>query len=379
MTTIRRVGLTAAGLAAAGLAAMSVTTAACATAVILRRWRWGRPGYDVRGRTVLVTGGARGLGFLLAREFGRQGARVVIVSRTAEELARAERRLRADGCDVVAWPCDVRDPSQVARTVSEVVDRTGALDVLVNNAGVIQVTPLAHATLEDFKDSLDTHLWGPLHLVRECLPHMRQRGGGRILNISSIGGRVGVPHLVPYSVGKFALVGLSEGLRAELAGEHILVTTATPGLMRTGSHLRALVRGQHARETQWFGAGVVTPLSSMSAPRAARQMVRACLEGKAHVTPGVQARVAEVLNVVAPGLSAAVARLVTSYVLPGPSSAASADALREARAIGFGWLMPLLPNRAAVRHNIVPDLAAAYPGPAQPSASSTGSLPHATD
>jgi short-subunit dehydrogenase len=152
-------------------------------------------------------------------------------------------------------------------------------------------------------------------------------------------------------VGKFALVGLSEGLRPELMRDNVLVTTATPGLMRTGSHLRARIRGRHEREALWFGASVISSLTSMDARRAARQMVRACLDGRAHVTPGIQARLAEVLNIVAPELTAAAASIVTRHLLPGPSSAPSADQLREAREVGFGWLAPLLPQRAAVRNN----------------------------
>lgn len=319
--------------------------------LIVRRLSRAWAADDMRGRTVLITGGSRGLGYVLAGEFGRLGARVVIVARTEDELARAEAKLRAEGHDVTALVCDVRDETQVARTVAAVVDQTGGIDVLVNNAGVIQVAPLDHTHIEDYEDSLNTHFWGPVYLIRECLPHMRECGGGRILNVSSIGGRVAVPHLVPYSVGKFALVGLSEGLRSELSRHGIAVTTATPGLMRTGSHLRAQIRGRHEREALWFGASVVSSLTSMDARRAARQMVRACLRGEAHVTPGVQARLAEILNVAAPELTAAVASMVTRYLLPGPSTAPSADTLREARDVGFGWLTPVLPNRAAVRNN----------------------------
>lgn len=305
----------------------------------------------MQGRTVIVTGGARGLGYLLAREFGRQGARVFIAARTETELRHAEQTLRGSGLDVTALTCDIRDMADVVRMTSQVVALTGRIDVLVNNAGIIQVSPLDHTRLDDYEDSLNTHFWGPVYLIRECLPYMRARGEGRILNVSSIGGRVSVPHLAPYSVGKFALVALSDGLRAELARERILVTTATPGLMRTGSHLRARIRGRHRREALWFGAGVATSLTSMNAPRAARQMVRACLAGRAHVTPGVQARLAELINVAAPELSAMVAAGITRYLLPGPSANPSADTQREARDVGFGWLSPLLPNGAARRYN----------------------------
>ena len=103
---------------------------------------------------------------------------------------------------------------------------------MINNAGVIQVGPVEHMDLDDFGNSLDVHLWGPLYLSLAVLPHMKRRGAGRIVNISSIGGRVAVPHLLPYSVGKFALVGLSDALRVEMRRHGIYVTTVCPSSAR---------------------------------------------------------------------------------------------------------------------------------------------------
>ncbi len=311
-----------------------------AAALAVRSFR--RPRFDLNGRTVIVTGGGRGLGYLLAREFAWRGARVFITSRTTADLRRAERRLRDSGLDVTALSCDIREITQVARLVSQVVAQTGRIDVLVNNAGIVQMSPLDHTRLDDYEDSLATHLWGPMYLVRECLPYMRALGEGRILNVASIGGRIAIPHCAPYSVGKFALVGLSASLRAELARERILVTTATPGLMRTGAHVHARVRGRHQREAFWLGAGLATPLTSMNAARAARQMTRATLDGRAQVTPGIQARLAACLQAAAPELSATVSAALTRLVLPGPSSDSSADLVRVAGEVGFGALEPLL-------------------------------------
>lgn len=310
-----------------------------------------RARYDLHGRTVLITGGVRGLGLLLAREFGKRGAHLAIVSRTPSDIARAEDELRASGYAVTAECCDVRDPRAVADLVRLVVGRTGRLDVLVNNAGVIQAAPFEEAQLEDFQESLDTHFWGPLFLTREALPYLRRApGGARILNISSFGGRVGVPHLSAYSSGKFALVGLSETLRAELRKDGILVTTATPGLMRTGSHVKILLRGQHEKEALWFGAGIATSFTSMSGRRAARQLVAACVAGRAHVTPAGQFRLAEIGNVIAPELSAGVRAAVASQ-MPGPTHTAQGRIRRSTADVGFGVLEPLMPSAASRRNN----------------------------
>lgn len=315
-------------------------------------WLGSRPGrYDLQGRTVLITGGVRGLGLLLAREFGARGAHLVIVSRTPADIARAEDELRGHGYGVMAECCDVRDPQAVAELVRLVVARTGRLDVLVNNAGVIQAAPFEDAQLEDFQESIDTHFWGPLFLIREALPHLRRApGGSRILNISSFGGRVGVPHLSAYSSGKFALAGLSDTLRAELRQHGVLVTTATPGLMRTGSHVKIQLRGQHEKEALWFGAGVVTSFTSMAGDRAARQLVAACIAGRAHVTPGVQFRLAEIGNVVAPEISAGLRAAVASQ-LPPATGTAEGRARRSTGEVGFGFLEPVMPRAAAQQNN----------------------------
>lgn len=317
-----------------------------------RLWR-SRHRFPLDRRSVVITGGSRGLGLLLAREFGRLGATVAICSRTPSELEKAAADLRGRGIRTHASVCDVTNPEQVRRFVDEVVAATGRLDVLVNNAGVISMAPFANTTLADFERSLATHFWGPLHAILAARPYLR-RARGRILNISSIGGRVSVPHLLPYCAGKFALVGLSEGLRAELAREGIVVTTATPGLMRTGSHGRVRLRGRHRREAMFFAAAVATPLTSKNAGRAARAIVRACREGRAHATPGIQARIAGIVNVVMPELSAGIASMAATHLLPGPAHAADGDRVLTGRDVGFSWLGPLLPESAARRNNEMP-------------------------
>ena len=164
------------------------------------------------------------------------------------------------------------------------LDRWTNVDVLINNAGVIQVGPLEHMEHEDFENAMATHFWGPLHLMLELIPSMRRRGFGRIVNISSIGGRVAVPHLAPYSASKFALTGLSDAVRAELAPYGIRVTTVCPGLMRTGSPMNAQVKGQHEAEYAWFAIADSLPGFSMSAERAADQILSACAHGDPELT-----------------------------------------------------------------------------------------------
>jgi NAD(P)-dependent dehydrogenase (short-subunit alcohol dehydrogenase family) len=274
---------------------------------------------DFRGKVVVITGGSRGLGLLLARRFGGEGAKIVIAARDEEELARAESDLRARGVrDVLAVPCNVRLKNDVENLVRATIAAFGRLDVLVNNAGVIATGPFEHMTERDFDEEMDVHFWGPLHAILAALPVMRARGGGRIVNIASIGGKVAVPHLAPYCASKFALVGLSQALTAELRKDGIYVTTASPGLIRTGSPRNALFKGQNEREYTWFALGDSLPGISQSAERAADRIVNACRYGEPELITSLPAAVAARLHALVPWLSAEMAAALNTMLLPGP-------------------------------------------------------------
>lgn len=259
---------------------------------------------DLRGKVILITGGSRGLGFLMAREFVDAGSRVAICARDEQELETARHELEDRGADVLALRCNIADRTQVEALVHQVVTRFGEIDVLVNNAGIIQVGPLATMHLEDFEQAMDTNFWGAVYATLAVLPAMRARRSGRIVNITSIGSKVAVPHLIPYDCAKFALRGFSEGLRAELKKDGITVVTIVPGLMRTGSPVNALFKGQHAKEYTWFSLGDALPITAMSAQRAARRIVTATRRGEAEVTLSWQARLLGLVHDLFPGATA---------------------------------------------------------------------------
>src|SRR5690606_37780819 len=251
----------------------AVFAAAAAAYVAWRLVR--RRGDDIVGDVVLITGGSRGLGLLLAKEFAARGCRLVICARDEPELARAAHELRAGGAVVMSISCDVSRREQVEEMVQRATERFGRIDTLVNNAGIIQVGPLASMTISDFERAMDVMFWGALYPTLAVLPQMLDRRRGRIVNITSIGGKVAVPHLVPYDAAKFALVGLSQGLRAELKKDGISVTTIVPGLMRTGSPVQARFKGDQEKEFTWFSLASATPLTTISAERAAKRIVEA--------------------------------------------------------------------------------------------------------
>jgi short-subunit dehydrogenase len=189
---------------------------------------------------------------------------------------------------------------------------------LINNAGMIEIGPLEHMTREDFEHAMQLHFWAPYELVSQILPEMRTWGGGRIVNICSIGGKVAVPHLAPYSASKFALTGFSDAIRAELARDNIYVTTVAPGMMRTGSHVNAKFKGKHDMEFAWFAASAGAPLISMNADRAARKILAACRRGQPSLTLTFTARGAILGNALFPNLTGYLMRLVNRF-LPKPS------------------------------------------------------------
>ncbi len=307
--------------------------ASAAAGYALRRARR----YPLRGRAALVTGGTRGLGLLLARELGERGCRVAVCARNGDELRRAVTDLRTLGVEAHGITCDLRDRDQVRAMVAEAVDRLGGLDVVVNNAGIIHSAPLDSLGEAEFEDAMRIMFWAPLWVFTEARPHLR---GGVLVNITSVGGKISPPHLLPYACAKSAQVGLSEGLDAELTRDGIRVLTVVPGLMRTGSTVRASYAGRPALEYAWFSLLAGAPLVSMNAARAARRIVDAVQHGRRHLTLTPMARAATAVHGVAPGLTQAALRTM-NRALPGPGAEGPTTGL-EAAPRADRWGMRLL-------------------------------------
>ncbi|WP_299820443.1 SDR family oxidoreductase [uncultured Pontibacter sp.] len=284
--------------------------------------------YDFSGKTVLITGGSRGLGLVMARQLAKEGARLVLCARDEFELEDARMELAGKGADVLVQKCDVTVEQQVNDMITNVQNEYGPIDVLINNAGIISAGPIAEMTVQEFEEAMNTHFWGPVYTTLAVLPSMKARGEGRILNIASIGGKISVPHLVPYSASKFALVGLSEGLRAELMKYNITVTTANPGLMRTGSPRHAIVKGQHKQEYALFKILDSSLLTSKSAEATAKKILDALRHGDAEITTTLPAKMGARLHGVSPSLMTSIFGLVNK-LLPGEGG------IGKARAKGY--------------------------------------------
>jgi short-subunit dehydrogenase len=294
---------------------------------------------DIRGEVAVVTGASRGLGLLLARELTRHGCRLVICARDPEELGRAAGQLREAGAEVTALALDVTEKTAPERMVATAVEQYGRLDIVLSNAGIIQVGPVQADTAEQVEAALATMALAPARLALTALPLMREQGHGRIVTIASIGGKLSVPHLLPYSTAKFAAVGFSEGLRAELGRGPVTVTTVVPGLMRTGSHLNARFTGRASQEFTWFSLGASLPLISMDAERAARQIVTAIRARRAEVILTPAGQVAARLAGMAPGLTSQVLHAVQQLALPAPGASDTQEVPGHA-------LAPAMPRQA---------------------------------
>ncbi len=319
--------------------------------VIARRLLRRHRRIDLRDKVAIVTGGSRGLGLVLARRLVERGAKVAICARHPEELERARVDLIERGGRVFASVCDVTDRGDVAEFVARARNELGPIDMLINNAGIVQVGPMELMSPSDYEDAMRVHLWAPLFTTLAVLPEMRQRRFGRIVNISSIGGKIAIPHVVPYSASKFALAGMSAGMRAELAKEGIFVTTACPGLMRTGSPRHALVKGDYRAEYAWFALGDSLPFTSMSADRAARAILDAAVHGDAELVLSVPARLLAKLYGLAPNFVDELLGVIARVLPPPDPAGANAIEGKDAHSGLAPSVLTTLGDEAARRNN----------------------------
>lgn len=283
---------------------------------------------SLAGQVVVITGGSRGLGLALARRFVDLGCRVAICGRDERSLERARDELLArggpHGAEVIAMPADVSDDVESDRFIELVFANWGRVDVLITCAATLQVGPIETMTTRDLHHAMESIFWSAAYPSLAVLPIMKHQGAGRIAHVTSIGGKIAIPHMVSYSAAKFAEVGFSEGLRAEVARHGIGVTTIVPGLMRTGSHVHAQIKGRARREYEWFGLSAASPAMSIDADRAARAIVRAIALGRDEVVLGAPARLAERVHALSPAL-ARVALSLVGRMLPSAAGQSAAE------------------------------------------------------
>ena len=278
-------------------------------------------------KIVLITGGSRGLGFALAERFGRSGAKLVLAARDFNELTRARqtllaRRIVQSAEDILLIPADLTDAGQATKLIEHAIGHFGRIDILINNAGIIEVGPVENQPIAAYHRAMATNFFAALYTTHAALPHLLSRkrtGGASIVNIASIGGKIPVPHLLPYVASKFALVGFSEGLHAELRHKGVRVTTVCPGLMRTGGEAHADYTGQVKKEQRWFTLAARTPVVAASVTHAANRIFHAVAAGRAEITITPQAWIAARIAGQAPATTQYIASLANQLLLPAPA------------------------------------------------------------
>ncbi|MGY3203837.1 SDR family NAD(P)-dependent oxidoreductase [Streptomyces sp. TE5632] len=288
---------------------------------------------SIRGLSAVVTGGSRGLGLLLADELAAQHCAVTMVARDGEELTRAADLLRRRrGARIRTAVCDVRDRAAVRDVLGETARECGGVDLVIANAGIIQVAPVEAVGAEEFRSAMDTIFYGALHTSLEALPYLRRSpAGGRLALIGSVGGLLAAPHLLPYSCAKSAVGTLAEGLYAEAARDGVTVTAVHPGLMRTGSHLHAVFGGEQEKEFAWFSTVAGMPLVSMDAGRAAKAVVRGIQRRRTRIVLTPAARAAGLVHGVAPALTTRATSLVARML---PSAGDGRRGFRRGAEVG---------------------------------------------
>jgi NAD(P)-dependent dehydrogenase (short-subunit alcohol dehydrogenase family) len=329
------------------------------TAMIAAHWVFGRALASVyaalrrphqaplRGRVAVVCGGSRGLGRALARELLLRGASVAICGRDARSLEDTRVWLEGSGGRVFAQVCDLRSEAQTLEFFDDVERELGPADIVIANAATILVAPIETLSPADFDLSMREIFGTTTRAALTVLPGMQSRRSGTIVFITSIGGRLGVPHLASYSAAKFAAVGFAEALSAEVAKDGVRVLSVFPGLMRTGSHAHAVFRGRPERELGWFGAGAVTPLGSMHGERAARRVVRAIIDGERRVTLTLAARLAIALHDFVPGVWSALSALAARLLPRAPAASERSQQFEGAELLAKSpsWLLRAIDAR----------------------------------
>lgn len=308
--------------------------------------------FQIAGKVVLITGGSRGLGLVLAREFAARGARLALCARSADKLEIARQELERSGAEVLTLPADLTNQNEVKSVIEDVVRHYGKIDVLVNNAGIIQVGPVENMEIADYEEAMKINFWAPLYAIHASLPYFRKQGEGRIVNITSIGGKIAVPHLSPYNASKFAVVGLSESLNAELKQNNIHVTTVVPNLMRTGSPRNIDVKGDHEKEYAAFKIMGSSPFLSQDADTAAKNIVNAMERGENEAILSLSGKLASIVKGVAPGWVGTMMTIANSF-LPKPTSNNETKKGYQSESTLSNGRIARYSDRAAVKNNEV--------------------------
>ncbi len=302
--------------------------------------------YGLVGRVAVISGGSRGLGLALARAFLKAGSKVALLARDEEELERAKHLLLSEfgtkaESDILTIPCNVINSEELQEALSVVQSRFRGINIFINNAGSMVVGPFETMGDEDFESQMNIHLYAAIRTTRALLPIFKNQNDGRIVNISSIGGKIAVPHMTPYCASKFALSGFSQALQTELRKSNVRVTTIYPGLMRTGSVTQAVFKGSHEKEYAWFSLLGLMPGIAVSPDGVAERILEAIREGESEVVISPLAKLAVFAHYAFGELFIDISSLINRFLPKGNSKRRKTGSASQRWMEENSWFAPL--------------------------------------
>ena len=249
----------------------------------------------LQDKVAIITGGSDGIGKAAAVSMANEGAAVVIVARRQDVLDQAAQEIMiATEGQVLSISADVTDPGTAGSIVQETLDKFGRLDILVNNAGTSMAKAFEEVSQEDWEYDFDLKVWGAVRLIQESIPEMRKVGGGRIINVTNLGGRTPGPSSMPTSISRAAGIAITKGLSKDLAKDNILVSTVCIGLIKSGQHHRrydARVQSEPDLSVDAFydqlAAGRSVPLGRVGEPEEAGDVIAFLASERASYLTGI--------------------------------------------------------------------------------------------
>lgn len=268
-----------------------------------------------KNKVIIITGGSSGLGKALAKRLVAQGAHVALVARDKSKLEDVKNELvaaKGSGQKIESFSCDVSSQEATENAFQNIAQTLGEPDVLINSAGILREGHFEKLPLSTFRDVMDINFFGIIHCIQAVLPYFKKKGSGRIVNIASLGGKIGAFGYGAYCSSKFALVGLTDILRAELKPQNIMLHLVCPGEFQS-----PMVDDLNTYRTAENKA-VTQTVPVLSLDRVADDVMVGLMKNRYMIIPGRLAKVIETANRWFPALTRWVNDLKISKIYTGP-------------------------------------------------------------
>jgi len=278
--------------------------------------------FTYQGKVVLVTGGARGLGYIMARQLVEEGAKVIICARDADQLDKAYVLLRNHGEVTYPYVCDITEKENIVQLAYFIKKRFGRLDVLINNTGTITINPIEQLPLNNYKKFIESHLWGPMQLVRVLIPLLSKSREAKIVNIFSVGGKISLAKSQPYDVNEIVHAVFYDNISRVITGKNIKLTAIYPEFKDQDLPVNLKLKGHSEQELAWSKFNESRPLISLYAENVGKQILKTAQIGKKTLTLPFPRELARIVNNINTELNLTLCQLV-DHLVPHDSGSSS--------------------------------------------------------